>query len=366
MPASACSECGNRVRDGARFCPACGSTVATVALSAHASPPAAAVSVLSPPQMSPPRESACAECGHALRAGVQFCPACGSAVTTPPAAAAVVPTSVPAVVPGVEADTELAAPVVALTPSPPPTVPPETSPLVDSRGVATPPVPPVDQPPTDRGHRRVDDRRVLVGAIGVVALVLAGILVVVLTAGGSSKHGPSPLAKSVAHTSSTVAPPAATATATGQAAPLTTSTAQAAPLTTATTQAAATTETRATGTTTTPVSNPITQVASLEAILSLAARGRQALANGDITATIANRRSVLARLDAFHPDAELAASVAALKAAESFSLYADTTCGRNCAASINQHSTDLKQTFLARFNPIATKYGSATYTAGQI
>lgn len=355
MPASACSECGNRVRDGARFCPACGSTVATVELSAQASPTAAAVSVLSPPQMSPPRESACAECSHALRAGAQFCPACGSAVTTPSAPAAVAPTSAPAITPGVEADTELEAPVVALTPSPPPTVSPETAPPVDSPSVAVPPVPPVDAPPAGRGHRHIDDRRVLVGAAGVLALVLAGVLVLVLTAGGS-KHGPSPSAKNVAHTSSTVAPPAASAT----------STAQAPRLTTATTQAEATTETTVTGTNTTPVSDPTTQIHSLEAILSLAATGRQTLANGDVTAAIANRRSVLARLDAFRPDAELAPSVGALKAAESFSLYADTTCGRNCPASINQHSTNLKQAFLAMFNPIATKYRSAKYTAGQI
>ena len=305
--------------------------------------------------MSPPRESACAECSHALRAGAQFCPACGSAVTTPSAPAAVAPTSAPAITPGVEADTELEAPVVALTPSPPPTVSPETAPPVDSPSVAVPPVPPVDAPPAGRGHRHIDDRRVLVGAAGVLALVLAGVLVLVLTAGGS-KHGPSPSAKNVAHTSSTVAPPAASAT----------STAQAPRLTTATTQAEATTETTVTGTNTTPVSDPTTQIHSLEAILSLAATGRQTLANGDVTAAIANRRSVLARLDAFRPDAELAPSVGALKAAESFSLYADTTCGRNCPASINQHSTNLKQAFLAMFNPIATKYRSAKYTAGQI
>ena len=305
--------------------------------------------------MSPPRESACAECGHALRAGAQFCPACGAAVTTPPAGAGVVPTSAPAIIPGGEADTELAAPVVAFTHSPPPTVRPEIAPPVDSPRVAIPPVPPVDAPPAGRGHRRVGDRRVLVGAVGVLALVVAGILVLVLT-GGGSKHGPSPLAKNVAHKSSSAAPPAATAT----------STAQAPPPTTATTQAGATTETTVTGTNATPVSDPTTQVASLEAILNLAATGRQALATGDIAATIANRRSVLAQLDAFQPDAELAPSVAALKAAESFSLHADTTCGLNCPASINQHSTDLKQAFLAMFNPIATKYGSATYTAGQI
>jgi hypothetical protein len=277
----------------------------------------------------------------------------------------VVPTSVPAIIPAVDADTELAAPVVAITPSPPRTVPPQAAPPVDSPSVAIPPVPPVDAPATGRGHRLLDDRRVQVGAGGVLALVLAGILVLVLTSGGA-KQGPAPLAKSVARTSSTVTPPAANASSTAQAPPLTTATAQAPPLTTATAQAGVTTATTVTGTTSTPVSNPITQVADLEAILRLAATGRLALANGDITATIANRRSVLTKLDAFHPGAALAPSVAALKAAESFSLYADTTCGLHCSASINQHSTDLKQAFLATFNPIATKYNSATYTAGQI
>jgi RNA polymerase subunit RPABC4/transcription elongation factor Spt4 len=242
MPVSACIECGSPVRDGARFCPACGSTVATVEPPAQISSTTAAVSVMSPPQISPPQisppdELACAECGHSVRGGAQFCPACGSAVTRP-LAAAVVPTTVPLITPGLEVDPEPAAPVVALTLPPSPTAPPTIAPPADSPSVAGPPVPPGEAPPASRGRRLVKDRRVLVGAVGALVLVLAGILALVLT-GGGSKH-PSVLAKSVAHTSSSVSPPAASV-----------STAQAPALTTATTPAGASAGTTATGINTT-------------------------------------------------------------------------------------------------------------------
>lgn len=77
------------------------------------------------------------------------------------------------------------------------------------------------------------------------------------------------------------------------------------------------------------------------------------MANAHITAIIA-----------LHPGSELSATVQALKAAESYSLHADTTCGLNCPASINQQSTGLKRAFLAMFNPIAARYGAPTHTVG--
>ncbi len=51
-----------------------------------------------------------------------------------------------------------------------------------------------------------------------------------------------------------------------------------------------------TSTGTTLAAQTTTQLATLESILNLAETGRQALANGDITATIANRRTVLEEL----------------------------------------------------------------------
>ena len=127
-----------------------------------------------------------------------------------------------------------------------------------------------------------------------------------------------------------------------------------------------TTATTATTTANGGSAQTLTQLAGLDAILNFAGNGRQALANGDLNAAIANRRSVLQQLAAFKPDAEFASSVQALQAAESFSLHADTTCGLSCSSSINQHSTDLKEAFLSIFNPIAARYGTRTYAAGQI
>ena len=85
---------------------------------------------------------------------------------------------------------------------------------------------------------------------------------------------------------------------------------------------------------TTLAAQTTTQLATFDSILNLAETGRQALANGDITTTIANRRTGLQELDALQPDSELSASVQALKAAESDSLQADTTCGLNCSVSV--------------------------------
>lgn len=108
------------------------------------------------------------------------------------------------------------------------------------------------------------------------------------------------------------------------------------------------------------------QLASLESILRLAARGRQALANGDITAAIANRRTVLHELGALHPDSELSPSVRTLQAAESYSLHGDTTCGLSCSSGVDARATQLKRTFLAIFNPIAILHSVPTFAANDI
>jgi hypothetical protein len=108
------------------------------------------------------------------------------------------------------------------------------------------------------------------------------------------------------------------------------------------------------------------QLANLESILSLAARGRRVLAKGDLAAAIANRRAVLQQLRALHPDSELAPSVDALQAAETYSLHADTTCGLSCSPSIDARATQLKQAFLAIFNPVAIRHNVPRYAANKI
>ncbi len=146
-----------------------------------------------------------------------------------------------------------------------------------------------------------------------------------------------------------------------------TKSAGAAPAATSTTQTPAVAAvTTTTSSATNVAAQTTTQLATVDSILKLAENGRQALANGDITATIANRRTVLQELNALKPDSQLAPSVQALKVAESYSLHADTTCGLNCSVSVDQGATRLKQAFLATFNPIAARYNTPTYTAGQI
>jgi hypothetical protein len=197
----------------------------------------------------------------------------------------------------------------------------------------------------DRQRPRLNDRRVLAAAGGVLVLVVAAVLV--LTVGGNnSKH----VATASKHATKPATKPAA-----------------ATPATTSTTQTpAAVAATTTTSSATNVAAQTTTQLATVDSILKLAENGRQALANGDITATIANRRTVLQELNALKPGSQLSASVQALKAAESYSLHADTTCGLNCSVTIDQGATRLKQAFLTIFNPIAARYNTPTYTAGQI
>lgn len=362
MQRTTCTNCGNPISDGAQFCPACGSSVATAEAVVKGYAPSSDVLAMSPPQ-----GRTCGDCGNSLREGAQFCPACGSSTVTGPAAtpsqtssSAVAVTSSPTASAHVQPETSpepklgsqeprnqdsrrQAASIPMMTPPPPNA---ETAP----RHVTPPP----DSPGTlgearlvDRSRSRWNDPRMIAAGGGL--LVLVGAAVIVFALGGhGSKHAAAPLkhATKPAATAAPATPPAAASTAQ--------------PLT-----AAAGTST-GTSTGATLAAQTTTQLATLDSILNLAETGRQALANGEITTTIANRRTVLQELDALQPDSELSASVQALKAAESYSLHADTTCGLSCSVSIDQGATRLKQAFLAIFNPIAARYHTPTYTAGEI
>ena len=190
MSASTCTECGQPLREGAQFCPACGSELAAVEPLGHADATPTA------PVVEPTHEHACTECGHGLRDGAQFCPVCGSAVAAA-VSSEVVSAAVPVMTPRAAHGADVAAPVVPMTPSPPPAVPTSTRRL--ERATQHPSRPPIARPPTATGagdaglgaRRRPDpsDRRVLAAAGGLLALVIAGILVLLL--GGAARSMPS-------------------------------------------------------------------------------------------------------------------------------------------------------------------------------
>lgn len=374
MQSTSCTNCGKPVREGAQFCPACGSSVATAEAVDRGYAPSSDILAVSPPQ-----GRTCGDCGNSLREGAQFCPVCGSSTLTGLAAtpsqtsSSAVPVmgspTAPAHVqletapepklgaqePRNEDSSKHAASIPTMTPPPPNA---ETSP----KHVTPPP----DSPGTlgearlvDRSRSRWNNPRVL-AAVGGLLVVGVAVAAVFLLGGQSSRH-PAAAPEHATKPAAAAASPAASVTS-----PAPESTAQ--PPTAATGTSTGTTAGTSTGTSTgTALAAQTTaQLATLESILNLAETGRQALANGDITATIANRRTVLQELGAFQPDSELFASVQALKAAESYSLHADTTCGLNCSATVDQGATSLKQAFLAIFNPIATRYNTPTYTAGQI
>ena len=197
----------------------------------------------------------------------------------------------------------------------------------------------------ERVRPRPNGPRVLAAAGGLLLLVVAA--AVVLAVLGHSSKLP---ARAKQATPAATAPAVASATA---------------PAATAQPSSAGA-ETIGTSTGTSLPAQTTSQLASLDSILNLAEIGRQSLANGDMTAAIANRSKVLQELGALHPDSELSASVRALQAAEIYSLHADTTCGLSCSASIDARATHLKQGFLAIFNPVATRHNTRTYTAGEV
>ena len=358
MQGTTCSKCGKSIREGAQFCPACGSSVVTAEPPAQGYAPSADDLALSPPQ-----GRTCSDCGNSLRDDAQFCPACGSSMATGTAArqrhasSSPIPTmspqtATPRVQPEADSQSRLrgtpdssgqTTAIPAMTPPPPnpqAATRQVTLPLADSGNAG-------EAGLLDwlRSHRT--DPRLIAAAGGLLVLVVAAVVVFAL-GGHSSKHAAAPPKHATK-------PAASAARATS-------------PAGSPTAQAPAATAGTSTGTSTgaTLAAQTTTQLATLDSILNLAQTGREALANGDITATIANRRTVLQELAASRPDSELSASVQALKAAESYSLHADTTCGLNCSVSVDQGATRLKQAFLAIFNPIATRYNTPTYTAGQL
>ncbi len=358
MHGSTCTNCGEQLREGAQFCPGCGSAVVAVQAPTQSQTPSSAVLLVSPPS-----ENACANCGSSLRERAQFCPGCGSAVVavqapaqsqTPSSAVSVMraPTGAsttapiePAALSGPEPqsrvsrtpDSALKAASVPGMPAPPPHTQPVSTPVTMS-----PVDPPTPSKSAFRGRPRLhlDNRRVLAAGAGLVLLVAAAVLALAL---GSNSSKPAAAGPTHPTRPATVAPAASTPQ-----------------------PSAAPAGTTGASTDTTSSVQTTGQLASLDSILNLARSGRQSLANGDITAAIANRRSVLQELGALHPDPELSASVRALQAAERYSLQADTTCGLNCSASIDKRATQLKQAFLAIFNPVAMRHNTPAYTAGQI
>ncbi len=198
MQRTTCTNCGNPLREGAQFCPACGSSAVTVEPPAQAYPPSSAALSISPPQ-----GRACVDCGNPLREGAQFCPACGSSIVT-----SVAPT---------QSHTSSSAVPVMSPPTPTARVQPDADsqshrlPMPDSSGQPTSiptMMPPRPKPQTatkqvglspddsatsgesrlrGRPRPRRSDPRMLAAAGGLLALAVAAFLVLAL-GGHSSSH----------------------------------------------------------------------------------------------------------------------------------------------------------------------------------
>jgi hypothetical protein len=121
-----------------------------------------------------------------------------------------------------------------------------------------------------------------------------------------------------------------------------------------------------------PPSGPTVQdgVTKIASVLALSQRGRLLTINGQYRAAIANRQKVLDQVDGLTLAPQLEQSRTLLRRAVQASLDADqallqcTTCAGTQAA--NNRATDLKQQFVAAFNPYSAKYLGRSFGADSL
>ena len=183
MRASICSNCRNELREGAQFCRACGTAVATAEAPTESHVPPVAL-----PSMSADRGGTCGSCGTPLRGGAQFCVRCGSAdvIADRRAVTAQAPTESHPLAAGVPVMTAAThafatAPTQPKAPSGPPTlIPPVPQPPTAAFPASASAPPPVNSTPRRSGNS--------LGPILLGIVALAGIAVGTLAATGVFSH----------------------------------------------------------------------------------------------------------------------------------------------------------------------------------
>jgi hypothetical protein len=189
-------------------------------------------------------------------------------------------------------------------------------------------MPPVVPPAADE-PRGPADRRLLAILGVVVAIMIGGLLLLFLPHG--AKHPPQ------------------------QAAKLATATATATPTPTATKAA--------------PSPALAAQVKTLDALMRMSEHGRADAVKGDFAAAVANRESLLRRIDRLHAGAAapaLRAGLTSFAAAVREALRQNRTCRADCWAADVAQVGRLKQAALDRLDPLLRRYAGTTYRREQI
>ena len=211
---------------------------------------------------------------------------------------------------------EVAAP--APEPAPPPVAPVAEVPV----DMAPPKPPPPPKPP--REWPKLDRRAAGVG-IAVLLIALAGLALVLIPKGGKTPQK-----------AATLGTPTATATPKP-------------------TQA--------------PRPKLAAQVRSLDALMRLSERGRTAAVNGDFAAAVANRTTLLSRIQRLNAgvrDARLKGGLQRFAAAVQEALRQNRTCKAACETADLDKVGVLKQAALKRLNPLLRRYAHTSYKRAQI
>jgi hypothetical protein len=183
-----------------------------------------------------------------------------------------------------------------------------------------PPKPP--PPPKPREWRRPDRRVVGVG-VAVLVIALAGLALALIPKGHSTPHA---AAKLGTPTATPAAPRAAQPTLAAQ-------------------------------------------VRSLDALMRLSERGRADALHGDFTAAVANRTTLLSRIQRLRSaarDATLQAGLDRFAAAVQEALRQNRTCKAACETADLDKVGRLKQAALTRLNPLLRRFAHTSYTRAQI
>jgi hypothetical protein len=110
-------------------------------------------------------------------------------------------------------------------------------------------------------------------------------------------------------------------------------------------------------------------VRSLDALMRLSERGRADALHGDFTAAVANRTTLLSRIQRLRSaarDATLQAGLDRFAAAVQEALRQNRTCKAACETADLDKVGRLKQAALTRLNPLLRRFAHTSYTRAQI
>jgi hypothetical protein len=207
-----------------------------------------------------------------------------------------------------------------------PALPPKEPPP----GAEPPKRPKRDDPPAEPNRSRIDGRTAAIVAVVVALAAIVTTAVVLLTGGSEPERAEAPRVEQVAETATPTAKPKSTPR---------------------------------------PTADLDAQVKTLDELVRFSKKGRASAVNGNMKAAIANRTKLLRdirALDKQADDKQLKAALASFDAAIAESLRQNRECASKCSSADLGKVGKLKQSALAKINPLLEEHGGRTYKRSEI